>query len=751
MLGSGAGTMNRTVRAVAASAIVLLIAAGCGGGGVSAPREAERRAQEGGSAPPAGGGETTAGSNCVGSCQDTPTMLSAADVERVIAQAAAEAAAQNAPATIAVVDRVGNVLGVYRMRGAQPLVTITSTDVFGAPVMGGLENVNIIPAELAAIAKAITGAYLSTEGNAFTTRSASQIVQENFNPGEENQPSGPLFGVQFSQLPCGDFVARFDPDAGPSPGPHRSPLGLAADAGGLPLYKRGTVVGGIGVIGDGTYSLDKLSPTTDGPEGFEFTTDEISALAGTFGFAPNPQRKADVITVVGKTLRYTDVNFTQLLSDPENATPLADLLAGGSGTLRPVTGYYSGQAILAGTPFGHPASGVRPAAPGEFTNGDGNDLDAFVFVDADDNNRFVPRAGTDRPGGDAANALTAAEVRQLISEGLAIANRARAQIRRPFGTPARVTVAIVDGNGEILGIARTRDAPVFGADVSLQKARTAAFFSGTGRVGDPAPAAALAVLPRPRYLAPIDNPGRFSSNPGFELVEALLDAIGNMPTPSIPQYLRALQTFTGEANLLAANGDPVAFTNRAVGNLARPFYPDGVADGPPGPLSKAIGEWSIFSVGLQLDLVYNAIIHHVAHVVLPGIVTEDVGTSCTGNTGFNPGALFQTPVPARSIANGIQIFPGSVPIYRGDLLVGGFGVSGDGIDQDDMIAFLGTHNAGLALGTGIGNAPRAIRADRVRPIGAPDRERLRYVNCPQAPFNDSNESDVCERADGEVQ
>jgi len=29
-------------------------------------------------------------------------------------------------------------------------------------------------------------------------------------------------------------------------GPQRSPLGLAADPGGLPLYKNGTVVGGVG-------------------------------------------------------------------------------------------------------------------------------------------------------------------------------------------------------------------------------------------------------------------------------------------------------------------------------------------------------------------------------------------------------------------------------------------------------------------------------------------------------------------------
>lgn len=749
--------MILTSRRLAAMGLALLLVVGCGGG-TGAPRAADEAAQQGGGATPVPGGGT-AGSDCSGFCADTPTSLTAADVQQVIAQAAAEASAHDAPATIAVVDRVGNVLGVYRMEGAPRQATINSTEVVGAPVSGGLEGVNIIPAELAAIAKAITGAYLSTEGNAFTTRTASQIIQENFNPGERNQPSGPLFGVQFSQLPCGDFVARFDPDAGPSPGPHRSPLGLSADAGGLPLYKRGTVVGGVGVIGDGIYSLDKLSPTSEGPEGFEFSLDEIAALAGTFGFAPNPERKADVITAVGKTLRYTDVNFTQLLSSPDTAPSFESLLANGAGSLRPVKGYYSGEAVLGGTAFGHPSSGIRPAEPGEFVDADGNDLDAFVFVDAANVNRFPPRAATDTPGGSAANALTAAEVRRLIAEGLAVAHRTRAQIRRPIGSSARVTVSIVDSNGEILGIARTRDGPMFGADVSLQKARTAAFFSGTGRQDAP-PSSSILQAPDPRYLPAIDDPARFAVDPGFDLVAALLDAQGSVPTPSIAAYLQALQSFTGEANLLAANGDPVAFSSRAVGNLHRPFYPDGVAGEPEGPLSKALNDWSIFTVGMQLDLVYNAIINHVAFVTLPSVIDNGAGVvlnlsdaprTCVGNTGFDPNALFETPSPVTAIANGVQIFPGGVPIYRGDVLVGGLGVSGDGVDQDDMVSFLGTHNAGQVLASGIGNAPRAIRSDRIEPTGAPNRERLRYVNCPQAPFNDSSVDGVCERADGEVQ
>ena len=107
----------------------------------------------------------------------------------------------------------------------------------------------------------------------------------------------------------------------------------------------------------------------------------------------------------------------------------------------------------------------------------------------------------------------------------------------------------------------------------------------------------------------------------------------------------------------------------------------------------------------------------------------DTPQQCTQNP--NPGLL----------ANGIQIFPGSVPIYRGNTLVGGIGVSGDGIDQDDMISFLGTHNASARVG-GINNAPPAIRADQI--VVPSVNVRLRYVSCQFAPFIGSNDQNVCQ-------
>jgi hypothetical protein len=73
------------------------------------------------------------------------------------------------------------------------------------------------------------------------------------------------------------------------------------------------------------------------------------------------------------------------------------------------------------------------------------------------------------------------------------------------------------------------------------------------------------------------------------------------------------------------------------------------------------------------------------------------------------------------------------------VLVGGIGVSGDGIDQDDLIAFLGLYNAGQSIG-GIGEAPATMRADQIVVNGT----RLRYVACPTAPFLDTSDQNVCD-------
>jgi uncharacterized protein GlcG (DUF336 family) len=642
--------------------------------------------------------------NCTGSCASPTTFLTQDDVRLAIAQAVSEARAQNKPATIAIVDRVGNVLGVYRMAGALPLTTITS----GRNLTGGLENL-AVPSELAAIAKAITGAYLSSEGNAFSTRTASQILQQHFNPGIMGTPSGPLFGVQFSQLPCSDLSTRFATALDPRVGPHRSPLGLSADPGGFPLYKDGTPVGGIGVAADGIYSL--AASIDDNNR----SADELIAVAGTYSFDAPRDRQADRISVGGLLLRYSNTGYNNLGSNPASAPNYNAL--GSTGQLLVVPGYSAG-AILDGTAHGQTASGIR-ADSGLYPG-----LDAFVLDDGTGVNRYPPIDGTD--GG---AHLTAQEVRTLLQQALTIANRARAQIRNPLGSQARASVSMVDTNGAILGIALTRDAPVFGIDVSLQKARTAMFLSSAYAANDLNNAASAA----PGLLTPAAADYLTDATAAVDLPSGKI-RFDVLSTSKLVDSLTRARTFLGMPG--AFSDGAYAYTPRALGNVSRPLFPDGIDRTSPGPFSLPLSQWSPFNVGQQLDLVYNRLAIHLIYYLQQSLLTVSLGTvdlpTLSGDVERNCTGIAR-------LRNGIQIFPGGVPIYRNGVLVGGIGVSGDGVDQDDMISFLGVNNASAALAGAIANAPASMRIDRLDLQG----QHLRYVQCPQAPFLDTNDSQVC--------
>jgi uncharacterized protein GlcG (DUF336 family) len=602
-----------------------------------------------------GGGGSTAG--CSGDCASVQAFLTRADVERIVSQAVAEAQARGAKAHVAVVDRVGNVLVTFEMTGAPATIAISS----GLGVTGGLDGIprGTIPAAHSAISKAITGAFLSSQGNAFSTRTANQIIQEHFLPQEAGQPSGPLYGVQFSQLTCSDINRNVTHG---TVGPKRSPLGLAADPGGLPLYKNGILVGGIGVEANGAYGIDRDIANIDQDD------EELIAVAGTAGFAAPADIRAERITADGRTLRFVDSEA--LRSDPARPPPFATL-PGAAGAVAD----FSSAGVAAGTAFGTPASGIR-AADGEL-----GASGAWVLVDSANANRFPAR-------GNALSAMSEADVEALIAEALSIARRARAQIRRPLGASAEVSVAVVDLYGNVLALARTPDAPVFGTDVAVQKARTAAYFS------------------HPDFVSSF----RFGQFAGY-----------------LGGYLGDWQASLGPD---ASGLGGVAFTTRAIGNLHRPFLPDGIAGSPRGPLSTPIERWSPFNVGLQLDLVINQVVRGVG-----------------GD--LSPGCAFRLPLPLPNndvpvvpyLFNGMQIFPGGVPIYStlARRVTAAIGVSGDGVDQDDMIAYLAIENVSRTHGA-IRNVPRAQRADTLLASGV----RLRYVQCPQSPFNGSTEQNVCE-------
>ncbi|HEX4954418.1 MAG TPA: heme-binding protein [Thermoanaerobaculia bacterium] len=134
----------------------------------------------------------------------------------------------------------------------------------------------------------------------------------------------------------------------------------------------------------------------------------------------------------------------------------------------------------------------------------------------------------------------------------------------------------------------------------------------------------------------------------------------------------------------SANGLPgvppgTAVTNRTIGFGAQPLFPPGIDGTSPGPF-------------------YN-------------LFLQDLANPCTqGGTAPN--------------VNGVVFFAGSVPLYRAGtnppLLIGGLGISGDGVEQDDYVSFFGAQGF---------LPPESIRADQIKIGGV----RLPFLKFPRNP------------------
>ncbi|MES2789756.1 MAG: heme-binding protein [Planctomycetota bacterium] len=137
----------------------------------------------------------------------------------------------------------------------------------------------------------------------------------------------------------------------------------------------------------------------------------------------------------------------------------------------------------------------------------------------------------------------------------------------------------------------------------------------------------------------------------------------------------------------AVNPKGVAFTSRTFRFLVEPRYPSGVDGTKAGPFS-ILNETSINPKN-----------------------GENIGAPAPANTfqtaqgydSFNIGTNFHDTSTSPDNQNGVVFFPGSTGIYKNGVLVGGLGVSGDGVDQDDVVTTAAIK--GFA-------APSGIRADQ---------------------------------------
>jgi uncharacterized protein GlcG (DUF336 family) len=469
--------------------------------------------------------------------------LTTADVTSLV-QAAAQAANPNTM-VIAVVDRAGNVLGVYRKPSAPTLAT-------------GNFNAQVDTNELA-VSLARTGAFFSNDQAPLSSRTVRFISGIHFPPGIANTPNAPLYGIENTNRGC-TLSTNFT--VGQSVLPARSingattGLGIttgkvdvndsnpnAVNPGGVPLFRNGSLVGGIGVAG----------VTPDVAEYAAY------AAATSNGFGPTPAAPG-VVFIGGVALP-----FVNQITLPTGV---------GAGT-------FTGSFVV--------SPSASPGTPPEGM-------------------LIAPAAGP--LGG-----LAAPDVSKIISNAIATANTTRAVIRLPIGSSTRMSIAVADLDGTIIGLFRMADSTVFSIDVAASKARNMVYFNGAARS-----AADLTGVP-----------------------------IGT------------------------------AVTSRTIGYGAQPLFPPGIDGSSPGPF---------FNLYLR-----------------------DVANPCTQG--------FQAAGPNQS---GVVFFPGSVPLYRNGVLVGGLGVSGDGVDQDDFVASGGS--AGF-------EAPTAIRADQIAVQGV----RLPYLKFPSNPTN----------------
>jgi uncharacterized protein GlcG (DUF336 family) len=583
----------------------------------------------------------------------TPSAnLTAADVKQLLDRASS--ATSSTDAIIAIVDRGGRILGVRVEAGVQ----INSTADLVFKVDG-------------AVAKARTGAFFGNNEAPLTSRTIRNISQTtltqseiesnpndpnrrgpgfvgivgvggHFLPGVTNVPHVDLFGIEHTNRDSrlmpgadgvkgnGDDVAlntRFNAEfisgkeiiapesfgrillPGPdgiegtaddvvSPDsklPTGQSRGIATIPGGVPIYKDGVLVGGVGVF-------------FPGPDGYAtFEQGFVAGVGQSDAQRLNAPKvlEAEVIAAATVGLVSAPVAAPAGIGPvPRSAfgVPIEKLRIDLVGINLQVFGPTPGIEGL--NELNRVLAQVGPGV----SSTSGNPLATGALIDTTRPGMGVPSGWLVAPKNSTSDPeLTAALVQQIVMNGVADAERVRAQIRLPLGVKTDMVLSVADRNGEVLGLFRMPDATFFSIDVAVAKARNTAYYADT------------------TSLNPVDQ------------------------VPGVPAG--------------------TAFTNRTVRYLAEPRYPSGIDGSQPPPFS------TLNEVGVNPATAEN----------LAGFVSPLNYTTVLGFDAARVGRNFRDNSSTLDKQNGIVFFPGSTALYVGNKLIGGFGVSGDGVDQDDVV------------------------------------------------------------------
>lgn len=440
-------------------------------------------------------------------------------------------------------------------------------------------------------------------------------IGSHFPPGVPFTPQVDLFAIEHTNRDKGPTLGmptRFNAPLAPGvtlafPNPYDFQVngiataqnrGIATLPGGIPLYKNGQVVGGIGVFFPGVTG---------------FATEENSVLSTTYNpLLPDRSQEAEYIAFAAAGAIQGTQNAITNISGPLPQLP-GFVLPFGRIDLVGITLPLFGPGGRMGVEnlFNYAIASIRPG-----NTGDGADVPVdpgLVLYKAGmpvpDGFLVQPQAGA---VGQLGVNLTPGDINRIITQAVNQANVTRAQIRTPAGVTAKFTIAVVDLDGNVVGLFRQPDGTVFSIDVAVAKARNVAYYASND-------------------LQPQDR------------------------TPGVP---------TG-----------VAFTNRTFRYEALPRFPEGIDGFPPGPFSILNDGGVNPTNGLRVG------------PPLPASAFQSV----LGFDSFNPETNFRDPGnPA--LENGVVFFPGSMPLYKINasgqyVLVGGVGVSGDGVDEDDVVTF----------------------------------------------------------------
>jgi uncharacterized protein GlcG (DUF336 family) len=575
--------------------------------------------------------------------------LTADEVATLLNRAAA--ASTSTDAIIVITDRTGRILGVRVESGVDPNITGNTA--------------NLVFAVDGAVSLARTGAFFANNGAPLTSRTVQFISQStitqrevesnpnildpnstlrgpgyiapvnigsHFPPGIALTPQVDLFAIEHtnrdSTVNAGadhikgtaddvTLAERFNID--PTYVPTGQDLtvpdsygfvsgllttatnrGIATLPGGIPIFKDGQVVGGIGVFFPGKTG---------------FATEENSSLSFTYD-PTKPDR-----TLEAEWIAYAAVGGTTTSIGGVQTAPVGTI---GGIALPTGFGLPNGRIDLVGITldvFGQGgAEGLNRVLAVGAAVGVGNPFDGTnlpVNTGGD-----TTLAGSAAPDGwlvtpHDGDGITKQDVENIIANSIAQSNLTRAAIRLPLGSRAKFVFAVTDRSGNVVGLYREPDATIFSIDVAVAKARNVMYYA---------------------------DPSQLQS----------VDQVAGVPAGT-------------------------AFTNRTFRYLGLPRFPEGIDGTDPGPFSQLNDD--PLGTSRTTGLLTGA--------ALPASAYQSV----VGYDSFNPGTNFHQQGNVLN-QNGIVFFPGSAPLYKQAAdgsysLAGGFGVSGDGVDQDDVTTVSG--------------------------------------------------------------